>query len=154
MARSIFSGIALAILAGCTPLSLYYQEGTPVDRLSRDEAACINEGLRAVPADNKTRLIPGTKTPQTICDGAGNCHTVWVQISPDRFETYDANDGARRTYVRNCMIGKGYQRVSLPACAPEVVEATHTTQTRVLPPLTSDSCAIRLKGGGWQIVSP
>lgn len=147
-------GLCLAVLSACTPLNLYYQEGASVTRITRDEASCRNEALRLVPVDTRTRYISGTKAPRTICNAAGYCQTVWMQITPDRIETYDANEGARLSYARNCMIAKGYERVRLPACPPDVVEATPLARTTILPPLTGNSCAIRLEGGGWQVVSP
>jgi len=146
--------LTLGVLSACLPLNLYYKEGTPVDRLNRDEANCSLEAAKAVPIDNRTRYIPGHEVPRTTCDAAGNCHTYWVQITPDRIETYDANEDARATYSEQCMIAKGYERVRLPACSSDVVESTQLARTRVLPPIGSNSCAIRLKGGGWQVVNP
>ncbi|WP_371224183.1 hypothetical protein [Roseovarius sp. 2305UL8-3] len=149
-----FLVLALGVAAACTPLNLYYKEGTPVDRLNRDEANCGLEAAKAVPIDNRTRIVPGTQIPKTHCNAAGQCHTYWVQTTPDRIETYDANEGARRAYEEQCMIAKGYQRVRLPACTSDVVEATQISRTKVLPPITGESCAIRIKGGGWQVVTP
>ena len=146
----VFAGV----LAGCTPLSLFYKEGAPVQRLNADLGACKQQGLREVPVDQDTRYIPGQEAPRTICDAAGVCHTVWVQITPDRIETYDANEGLRADYVEACMARRGYQPVRLPACSDAVVNATRLSPTKVLPPLSSNSCAIRLKTGQYQIVTP
>lgn len=146
----VFMGFA----AGCTPLSLFYKEGAPVQRLNTDLAECKLQGLRNVPVDQDTRFIPGTETPKTICDANGLCQTVWVQITPDKIETYDANEGLREDYVEACMGKQGYQPVSLPACNDAVVRATRLSATKVLPPLSSNSCAIRLKTGQYQIVTP
>ena len=60
--------------------------------------------------------------------------------------------GAR--VAKQCMADQGYEKVSLKPCPPEVVEATVITATRVQPPLTKDSCAIRIRGGKYQIVNP
>lgn len=116
MYRGIGIAMLFGLLASCTPLSLFYREGTPVAQMTRDEAICRNEALRVVPVTLQTRIIPGTRAPRTLCNAAGQCHTYWVQISPNRIETYDANEGARHSYLQNCMIAKGYARVRLPAC--------------------------------------
>ncbi|MFK7938183.1 MAG: hypothetical protein AB8B82_02300 [Roseovarius sp.] len=154
MTRTGISLILIGLLAGCTPLSLFYKEGTPVQRLNADLSQCKLRGLREIPVDQDTRFIPGTETPNTICDANGLCQTVWVQITPDKIETYDANEGAREDFVEACMGAQGYQPVRLPACNDAVVRATRLSATKVLPPLSSNSCAIRLKTGQYQIVTP
>lgn len=146
--------VLLALLAGCAPLSLYYKQGAPVQRLNAELGACTQEGLREIPVDTDTRFIPGQQTPQTFCDAAGQCQTIWVKITPDRVETYDANEGLREDYVQACMARRGYAPVRLPACSDAVVRATPLAPTRVLPPLSAESCAIRLKTGQYQIVTP
>ena len=149
-----FSLAAILLITGCTPLSLYYKEGTPVQRLNSDQANCKIEALKAVPVDQRTRIIPGTESPKTICDAAGNCHTIWVQVTPDRIETYDANEDLRDDYATQCMGRKGYQPVRLPLCDDAVVQSTRLAPTTVLPALSANSCAIRLKTGQYQIVTP
>jgi hypothetical protein len=144
----------MGFIAGCTPLSLFYKEGTPVQRLNSDLAECKLKGLRDIPVDQDIRYIPGNELPQTFCDANGLCQTVWVQISPDRIETYDANDSLRDDYVEACMGAQGYQPIRLPACNDAVIRATRLSATKVLPPLSSNSCAIRLKTGQYQIVTP
>lgn len=146
----VFSGL----LAGCAPLNLYYREGVPVQRLNSDLGSCTQKALRDVPVDQDTRYIPGQEIPQTLCNASGFCQTVWVQVSPDRIETYDANEGRREQYETACMAQAGYQPVSLPPCNDAVVRATRLSATKVLPPLASNSCAIRLKTGKYQIVTP
>ena len=154
MLRRTYILIVLGLLAACSPLTLYYKEGAPVERLTRDEATCRTEALRILPVDTRTRIVPGTMVPQTICDGAGNCQTVWVKTSPDRIETYDANAGARAQYVESCMGEKGYQRVRLPACSDDIVAQTRLAPTTVMPAITQNSCAIRFQTGQWQVVTP
>ncbi len=146
--------VALCLVAACGPPGLYYKQGVPVQHLLSDEAQCGLDSVRAVPVDNRTRFIPGTREPRRICDAAGKCTTIWVQVTPDRWETYDANEDTRRNFERNCMITKGYQRISLPSCSSQIAENVLLSQSQVMPPLTQESCAVRLRGGGWQIVTP
>ena len=149
-----FFAVFAFLTTACAPLTLYYQEGQPVAKLNQDESACWIEALAVVPVNTQTRLVPGTKVPRTYCDAAGNCRTYWVQISPDRWETYDANEFIRVDYVTSCMVSKGYAQVRLPMCSSAIVDQTPISPTTVLPPLTKKSCAIRIKGGGWQVVTP
>lgn len=154
MRTHIYLSLFAGFLAGCTPLSLFYKEGTPVQRLNSDLADCKLRALRDVPVDQDTRFIPGDKAPKSICDAAGVCHTVWVQITPDKVETFDANEGAREDYVEACMAKSGYAPVRLPACNDAIRQSTPLAATKVLPPLSAESCAIRLKTGQYQIVTP
>lgn len=152
--RNRFTIISLVLVAGCAPLSLFYREGASVDRMHRDLASCRIEAIKAVPVDQDTRIIPGSEFPQILCDSNGVCHSVWVQVTPLRIETYDANEGLRNDYTRQCMGKLGYQPVRLPQCEESVVRATRLEPTRVLPPLSAQSCAIRLNTGQWQVVTP
>lgn len=154
MRKIVIALAGAACLAACTPLNLFYKEGAPISRLNKDLADCKIIALQDVPVDTDTRYIPGTEMPRTICDASGNCHTIWVQVSPDRIETYDANEGARREYVQACMAQSGYQPVRLPACNDAITRSTKLKATTVLPPLEANSCAIKLNTGQWQIVTP
>ena len=154
MRHQVFMGVIVGLLAGCTPLSLFYKEGAPVQRLNSDLADCKLKGLRDIPVDQDTRYIPGQEVPKTICDANGFCQTVWVQITPDKIETYDANEDAREDYVEACMGRQGYQPVQLPQCSDAIEQSTPLAATTVLPPLSSESCAIRFRTGQYQIVTP
>jgi len=154
MKPSLYTSALLILAAACGPVDIYHLEGVSTAQLTRDEAICRTDALKAVPVDTRTRIVPGTIVPRTHCNATGHCYTHWVQLAPTRYETYDANEGPRRTYVHNCMLGKGYERSSLPRCAPEVVKQTALTQTTELPAITEESCIIRFESGGWQIVTP
>ncbi|QFT93033.1 hypothetical protein FIU86_09265 [Roseovarius sp. THAF9] len=142
------------LLAGCLPTTVYYKEGAPVSGVARDRTQCNVAALREVPVRTLTRYIPPTYSYRPVCNAAGACKTVRVLLSPGRWERYDANEGLRARVARQCMADQGYQKVSLKPCPPEVVEATVITATRVQPPLTENSCAIRIRGGKYQIVNP
>ena len=49
---------------------------------------------------------------------------------------------------------KGYVKASIKRCDAQTTRATPLRATQVLPPITANSCAIRLKSGRWQIVTP
>lgn len=152
--RALAMLFGLPFLAACFPLSLYYQEGTPVARIDADQTNCEIDALQKVPVDLRRRFISPIYDYKTICNAAGACSTYRVLISPGRWESYDANEALRAKVARQCMHAKGYERVQLPACSPAVIEATTITATRVQPPITNKSCAIRLKSGRYQIVTP
>ncbi len=149
----ILLGLPL-LLAGCLPLSLYYKEGVEVSRVDSDLTRCGVFALKEVPRDIRRRYIPPVYDYRRYCNSTGQCTVRRVLIRPGRWESYDANEGLRSSVQAQCMAGRGYQKVKLQACSPTVIENTRVTSTRVLPPLTANSCAIRIKGGKYQIVTP
>ncbi|MEM7075987.1 MAG: hypothetical protein AAGA28_17540 [Pseudomonadota bacterium] len=146
-------GLILA-LSGCTPVSVYYQEGAEVSRIDSALTQCRVTALELVPVNERRRYIPPTYTYRNYCSAPGACYTRRILINPGYWETYDANEGLRAEATQTCMSGSGFGRVSLPQCSPEVVERTTITRTRVQPPITDKSCIIRIRGGSYQIVTP
>jgi len=153
-ARFYIMGLAAILLSGCLPLSVYYREGAEVSRIERDQTACDVQALSEVPKRILTRYIPPTYSYRQSCNAAGACKTVRILLSPGRYEQYDANEGLRARAAAQCMADKGYQKVSVKPCPGDVIEETVITSTRVQPRLTKDSCAIRIRGGKYQIVTP
>ncbi len=145
---------ACLLAAACAPLQLYYKEGETVARMDRDETGCEVTALRQVPADIRTRYIPPQYQHYKVCHGAGYCHWQRRMISPGRYESYDANLPLRTSVTEQCMADKGYVRTSIKRCDAATIEATALHATTVLPPISENSCAIRLKSGRWQIVTP
>ena len=145
---------AAVLLSGCLPLSVYYREGVEVSRIEQDRTACDVQALQEVPKRILTRYIPPTYSYRQRCNAAGACKTVRILLSPGRWERYDANEGLRARAAAACMAGKGYAKVKLKPCPPDVVEETAITATRVQPRLTANSCVIRIRGGKYQIVTP
>ena len=146
--------VASLVLTGCAPLDLYYRAGAPLAEQQADLTACRIQALRDVPKDIRRRYIPPVYDLRPICDGAGNCWTRRVLISPGSFEQYDANEDLRDAATAQCMAREGYEKRRIPRCDAATTDATPPAPTRVLPPLTSESCAIRLPSGQWQIVTP
>jgi len=52
------------------------------------------------------------------------------------------------------MAKKGFRPVSLPACKQSVKSGVQAVPTTTLPPLTTQSCFVKLDNGSIQIVSP
>ncbi len=147
----LFAGV---LLAGCAPLQLYHKEGETVARMERDELACETTSLRQVPADIRTRYIPPTYHSYKTCNAFGHCYWNRRLVSPGRFEKYDANQGLRTRVTQQCMADKGYVQTKIKRCNTATTRATTIRATQVLPPVTAQSCAIKLKSGRWQIVTP
>lgn len=150
----IFLCISLLTLSGCFPLSVYYREGASVARMENDRTDCRVEALAKVPVAMRTRYIPPVYDTRTICTATGYCTSQRILISPGRWESYDVNEGLRNEVTTQCMERKGYARVRVPACSPQVIEQTTISATRVFPPLSDRSCAIRIRGDRYQIVTP
>ncbi|MRU13836.1 hypothetical protein FDP25_00140 [Roseovarius sp. A21] len=146
---------ALTVLAACAPLTVYYKQGASVAAMEQTLNQCEVEALRKVPPRILTRYIPPTTAPYTHCDANGNCYTYYRTITPGRFERYDADEGLREKTARLCMAGAGFEKVSIKECDPDQIEAARPlSATQTFPPLTENSCAIRLKSGRWKIVTP
>ncbi len=145
---------ACILAAGCTPLHLYYKEGETVAQMDRDETVCETTALRQVPADIRRRYIPPTYQNYKVCHSVGHCRWHQRLISPGRYESYDANLSLRTRVTEQCMADKGYVRTKIKRCDTATTRATTLRATQVLPPVSAQSCAIRLKSGRWQIVTP
>ena len=145
---------AAAVLSACAPLHIYYKQGQTVARMDRDETDCEITALRQVPPDIRTRYIPPTYTTYPVCIANGHCYWRKRLVSPGRYEKYDANISLRTKVTEQCMADKGYVKTSIKRCDAQTTRATPLRATQVLPPVTANSCAIRLKSGRWQIVTP
>lgn len=142
------------MVAGCAPLTTYYQPGKSVGTLNRDTTTCQVSALRDVPASTQIRRIPPEFVPpRRICDSAGNCRVIPGYYIPGEVISYDPNDGLRKRVERQCMADKGYSPVSIPPCPDNVARAVPVAATRVLPPLGPKACVIRNKDGTFQIVN-
>ncbi|WP_299842811.1 hypothetical protein [uncultured Roseovarius sp.] len=141
-------------LTSCAPLQIFYKEGETVARMERDQTTCEVSALRQVPTDIRSRYIPPVYEPYQYCHGYGHCYWRHQLISPGRYERYDANEGLRSKVSDQCMADQGYARAKIKRCDTATTRATRLRATQVLPPLTAQSCAIRLKSGRWKIVTP
>lgn len=145
---------ALVLLGACAPLNIYYKDGADVAQSEANLTRCQVSALAQVPRDMRTRYIPARYAPYSTCNAGGYCYRRHRMISPPRTETYDANVNLRDKVVGQCMAMAGYRPVSVPQCDAETTRTTPLAATQTLPTLTPKSCAIRLKSGNWQIITP
>lgn len=145
---------ASVFLSSCAPLQIYYKQGESVARMERDQTTCEVSAAKQVPPDIRRRYIPPTYSHHKYCSGYGHCYWRKRLISPGRYEEYDASRSLRTKVTHQCMAGKGYAFTNIKRCDSATVQASVLRATQVLPPLTEESCAVRLKSGRWKIVTP
>lgn len=142
------------VLTGCLPLNTYYREGAKLNALLADETACEVDALAKAPVANEIRREPPRYVRERrICKANGNCYHTGGYWIPGEVYTVDVNKPLRKKLELQCMSGKGYAPVEIPACPSGIADAAPARASEVLPRLTSDSCAIRYKDGRFQIVN-
>ncbi|WP_290560887.1 hypothetical protein [Aestuariivita sp.] len=152
--RVVVSLCILLILSGCAPLSIYHRAGVPVAKMEDDRLTCEVEALRDAPVANQVRQGPAQYIPpRQYCDANGNCVTRGGYWEPGAIYTVDVNRGLRARLLDRCMAQQGYRPVTIPLCPQSIASAAPPAATTTLPPLTANSCAIRNRGGTWQIVN-
>lgn len=149
-----FLAVGGGLLAACLPLDLYYREGVSVARMQADQTQCEVRALRDAPVASQIRRRPPVYVPpERVCDAQANCVTrpgYWVE---GEIFTVDVNADLRARVADQCMIARGYRATTIPACPQSVANAAPPAATRILPPLSGNSCVIRNRGGTWQIVT-
>lgn len=142
---------AVVALTGCLPYQGFYKSGVAVGRLNSDLTDCEVAGVNRVPANTQVRTTPITYSPvREVCpDDGGRCRYVGGAIRGGDTYTYDANADLRERFVAQCMGGKGYQRVELPACTGQAARRARVTRQSVLPRLDRSLCAFKGSDGGW-----
>ncbi len=146
MKKILISGVYSLLLTSCTALSIQYKEGEKVSRMSTDLASCKASALKQLPEDTRIRY-----RPPVYLNGYPGHYPYYGYSRPER---YDANEGKRNIAVNQCMADQDYAMVNIPACTTDVAGTTRIQSTDIMPALTENSCSIRLKSGGWQIVNP
>lgn len=150
----IVLALSTLVLTACTPPQIFYKQGVTVARLDTDMAECRVHASRTVPVRLQQQYIPPVYDYRPICHGTGSCSYIRVLISPGRFQQYDANEGLRNDVADQCMIGRRYEKISLPACPGDVAANLRLPSNRPLPPISSTTCAVRTNTGRWQVVTP
>lgn len=141
---------ACLTLSVCAPLSIYYKPGAEVAQMQQDQLRCETNALRDAPVANQTRQEPPVYVPpRRRCDSAGHCVTYGGYWHPGQIYSVDVNLALRTRLTESCMAARGYTLVEIPRCDPGV---RASGQTRVLPPLSPRSCAIRNDDGSFTIV--
>lgn len=142
------------LTAGCAR-EIDYREGATMAEVNRARDTCALAAETQAPYRPATRMEPGDWIPERkVCDAAGNCTIRPGRMGLPQIVRYDGNATRRVLLARTCLADKGFDRVSLPYCQSNVRNATPQAVTRVLPPLTPQSCIIGRGGSAYQIVSP
>lgn len=153
--RLLFTIIAAGLaLAACGPLSIYYRPGVSVSRMQNDQIACEVRALKDAPVANQIRQRPPIYFPGRQYCNAGGCYTSPGYWMNGGVYTVDVNANLRGRVQDQCMARKGYQPISVPRCSSTIANAVPAQQTRTLPKLSENACAIRYDDGHWQIVNP
>lgn len=151
----IGASLLLGVLASCAgPLRLYYQPGAQVANMQRSLLDCQVAAVESAPVATQIRREPPRYIPpRRYCDSAGRCWYdggFWID---GEVYTFDANADLRERVERQCMADRGYSYVEVPNCSSGVASQVPVAATRVMPPLSPQSCAIRNDDGTWQIVT-
>ncbi|MEQ9693325.1 hypothetical protein [Shimia sp. SDUM112013] len=133
MRTVVATGLALAVLAGCTEYSQFYKVGASSTQTNSDQAHCNTFAAQTVPPMIITDWRP-------IFDSRGR---IVGQIP----ETYDVNEGRRYSVANQCMVDRGYQKTTIPYCKSEDIEGKSYAPLTNSPPITPSICAIRQDGG-------
>ena len=146
---------AFAVVSACAPLRTYYKEGEQVAQLQTDQTRCEVAALKEVPVNNQIRYTPERYIPERqICNRDGKCVIDGGYWTGGESYTVDVNEDLRIRVTDQCMATQGYAKVEIPRCEGNVSQSMTPARTVVLPPLTTESCAIKNNDGSWRIVTP
>lgn len=145
--------VALAALAACAPPPLWHKAGVAPTRLHADLTACRVDALNQVPERIRRYYKPAEYITRPVCNATGHCYVQRILLRPAEYERYDANAGLREDVTLACMANKGYVQVRLPACQSPQGQRITVNTAAPLPPLSDQSCAVRLPSGDWRIVT-
>lgn len=155
-------------LVGCgAPQTLYdqYQAGIPLrafaykagvgwSEIDRDKTNCEIEAAQRVPQNISVQTSPSYSTPtQTYCNQIGTqtlCNTTGGQTYGGQTTSSDANAGLRVRAYAQCMAGKNYRFVDIPACSAGTDLSSQNNET-VLRPLSRTTCYQASPSGGYAI---
>lgn len=150
-----FIAALLPVLTACAPVDTWHKAGESAAQLSADLTACRVQGVQTVHPNTQIGVTPIHRTPpRRQCfekDDKVRCHTIPGKVYGGQPYTYDANASLRGDVVTQCMTGRGYRPVTLPACT--AAQRPAPLADRGMPPLTAESCAVTTRSG-TVIVTP
>jgi len=118
-----------------------FQSGIELSILDTDRTNCTIEAEQRVPQRIVSRTTPAFSTPvQTNCNQIGVqtlCNSTGGQSYGGQTVSSDANDGLRYRAYQQCMVGKSYLLIDIPACPPGV---DIFEQVSALPQLSATTC--------------
>lgn len=150
----LFCALSIGLSACSAPLPIYYKEGETLGTIEATLTECRVESLEKVPVSEQSRYIPPKWKTRRIRTSDGRILVRRTLVHRGGFETFDANAGLRADVTNQCMISRGFRFERVPGCNSTVTRATTIRATEVLPPLTTDSCVIRIRDDKFQIVTP
>lgn len=141
------------ILSACAPLKIYHKPGVTVSRMQDDMLACEVRALKDAPVATQVRRAPPEYIPSyRYCRSDGSCYRRGGYFLPGEVYTVDVNASLRNRLETQCMAKQGYQRTEIPNCKGTNSQSATPSPSDVLPVLTPNSCVIRNRSGGWQII--
>lgn len=146
--------VALTALAACTPPPLWHKPGIAPAQVHADLTACRVAALSQVPQRIRSYYKPADYIIRPVCTATGHCYMQRILLRPAQYERYDANAGLRDDLAQACMADKGYAQLRLPACQSPQEQKITVNTAAPMPPLSDQSCAVRLPSGDWRIVTP
>ena len=145
--------LSIFFLSACTPLTIYHRDGVAVSRMQSDLLDCQVGALEDAPVSSQLRRGPPRYIPSyRYCPHAGSCYRRGGYYYPGEVYSVDVNASLRSQLENRCMASQGYKRVELPNCPAGTKAPDGQVQSRTLPPLSENTCAIRGENGSWRIV--
>lgn len=114
ISRSLRSVMVLALLllglAGCSR-TVWQKPGATQSEYEQIKAACMLEGIRNVPQDNRTVLLSdGVQYTTDKCHKGHECRTI-THFTPPQYGVRDMNENIRDQVMRACMFRNGWTEV-------------------------------------------
>ncbi|MDJ0860599.1 MAG: hypothetical protein QNJ03_16035 [Dinoroseobacter sp.] len=132
------------VLAACGPVTAFDQAGVPVSRLSSDLQTCAATANAEAPPDVQVFYTYERRWRRDYWGGPPR----W-RYERER-DIVDVNERQRAVFLQQCMIARGYRVTQLPRCTSTPAVSFETR----LPPVTEQSCVVKVSGVGPVIVTP
>lgn len=139
----------------CGPKTTFHRTGASVSLMQNTLLDCQVAALKDAPVSSQIRQGPPRYIPgSSYCHKDGDCYRRAGYFAPGEVYTVDTNARLRSNLTTRCMAREGFQRVQLPRCPAGTPAPDISNLTDEMPPLSADSCLLKLPGGGSRIVSP
>lgn len=145
MQRFAWLALCGAVLSGCN-YTVYHQPGKTIQDRERALVHCDVKALKEAPVASEIRYTAPQLEERKICDNKGNCIIDTYWSTPDPY-TVDVNETLRHRIKEQCMIQRGYDKVSLPKCENGSAVSIPARMGKLGP----QSCVVRSQGGTLRI---
>ena len=121
----VFSAVLVCVsLSGCARTT-WVKPGATKGDFEQIKAACMIEGARNIPQDNRVELVSGGHSySSSKCKSNGTKCTSSSGYSPPRYATVDNNSGLRDQVYKACLYRNGWQEVVLKDGEPNPYTAS------------------------------